>query len=256
MSTVAKTALQYLDEAAPRPPARRTPITIPNGTLEALKWLGVLLMTLDHVNKYLLHAAVPAMYAAGRLCVPLFGMVLAYNLARPGAHAAGVDLRTAKRLAAFGLLACLPAMALGGLIGGWWPLNILCTLLVATLVIAAAERGGVLGVTAACVIFLVGGGLVEFCWPALGFVVAAWRYFRTRSPWALLATVLITPTLALNAWALGAMPLRSGLWALLALPLIACATKVDLSVKRHRWFFYAYFPAHLGLIWVARSLLT
>ncbi len=52
---------------------------IESGTLEGLKWLGLLLMTVDHVNKYLLHDAIPALFAAGRLAVPLFSFVLAYK---------------------------------------------------------------------------------------------------------------------------------------------------------------------------------
>ena len=105
----------------------KTPIRVPvstapalilsSGTLEALKWLALLLMTLDHVNKHLLHASVPELFAAGRLALPLFGFVLGYNLARPGALASGGYSRTARRLAVFGSIATIPFIALGGL--GW-----------------------------------------------------------------------------------------------------------------------------------------
>jgi len=33
-------------------------------------------MTLDHLNKHLLHASIPELFAAGRLALPLFGFVL------------------------------------------------------------------------------------------------------------------------------------------------------------------------------------
>ena len=107
-------------------------LELSSGSLEALKWLALLLMTLDHVNKYLLHASVPELFAAGRLALPQFGFVLGYNLARPGAPASGGYSRTARRLGIFGSIATIPVIALGGLGWGWWPFNFMATLLVAT----------------------------------------------------------------------------------------------------------------------------
>ena len=37
-------------------------LSLTNGTLEALKWLGLLLMTGDHVNKYLFNHAAGGAY--------------------------------------------------------------------------------------------------------------------------------------------------------------------------------------------------
>ena len=83
-------------------------LMLSSGTLEALKWLAFLLMTLDHVNKHLRHALVPELFAAGRLALPLFGFVLGYNLTRPGGLASGGYSRTARRLAIFGSIAAIP----------------------------------------------------------------------------------------------------------------------------------------------------
>jgi len=101
---------------------------IANGTIEALKWLALVLMIGDHINKYLLNDTVAWLYDAGRLTMPLFVFVLAYNLARPGALESGAYRRTMIRLAVFGALASPAFLALGGLVNGWWPLNILFTL--------------------------------------------------------------------------------------------------------------------------------
>ena len=117
-------------------------LTLSSGTLEALKWLALILMTFDHVNKHLLHASVPELFAAGRLAMPLFGLVLGYNLARPDALADGAFKRTAVRLAVFGSIASVPFIALGGLGWGWWPFNVMATLLVATLCAWLVEVGG------------------------------------------------------------------------------------------------------------------
>ena len=96
-------------------------LTLSSGTLEALKWVAPILMTFDHVNKHLLHASVPELFAAGRLAMPLFGFVLGYNPGRPDALADGAFRRTAIRLAVFGSIASVPFIALGGLGWGWWP---------------------------------------------------------------------------------------------------------------------------------------
>ena len=79
-------------------------LRVSDGTIEALKWIGLVVMTSDHVNKYLFNATLPGLFEAGRLCLPLFVFVLAYNLARPGTLASGAYLRTLKRLAIFGAL--------------------------------------------------------------------------------------------------------------------------------------------------------
>ncbi|MGE4125505.1 MAG: TraX family protein [Pusillimonas sp.] len=107
-------------------------LRVPDGTVEALKWLALVLMTGDHVNKYLFNATLPVLFEAGRVALPLFVFVLAYNLARPGTLERGVYGRAMSRLTVFGALASVPFVALGGLAWGWWPLNVMFTLLVVT----------------------------------------------------------------------------------------------------------------------------
>ena len=221
-------------------------LNLSSGTLEALKWLALLLMTLDHVNKHLLHASVPELFAAGRLALPLFGFVLGYNLARPGALASGGYSRTAHRLAIFGTIASIPFIALGGLGWGWWPFNIMATLLVATLCAWLIEVGGPARLALACVVFIVGGALVEFWWPGLAACLLAWAYCR-RPRWL---------TLALWVGALASLyVINRNLWALAAVPLIFAAAQVKLTVPRGRLGFYVYYPAHLAVLWALARLL-
>ena len=234
--------------ATVRVPTSTAPaLMLSSGTLEALKWLALLLMTLDHVNKHLLHASVPELFAAGRQALPLFGFVLGYNLARPGALASGAYSRTARRLALFGSIATVPFIALGGLGWGWWPFNIMATLLVATLCAWLIEVGGPARLALAGVVFIVGGALVEFWWPGLAACLLAWAYSR-RPSWM---------TLALWVGALASLyVINRNLWALAALPLIfAAAGHVNLSVPRGRLGFYVYYPAHLAVLWGLARLL-
>jgi hypothetical protein len=215
------------------------PIRLTDGTVEGLKWIGLVLMTLDHVNKYLFHEAFPTLFSIGRLSLPIFGLVLAYNLARPGALALGIYPRTLVRLAAFGMLAEAPFIALGGLGWGWWPLNILFMLLTASTIMWLIDSGGIWRVTLAVAIFVVGGAFVEFWWPALAMCLAAWSYCRRPSWWSL--GVWFTSVLAL--WVI-----NRNCWALAAFPLIFYAPHASWKVPRYRYVFYIYYPAHLSVI--------
>ena len=221
-------------------------LTLSSGTLEALKWLALLLMTFDHVNKHLLHASVPELFAAGRLAMPLFGFVLGYNLARPDALADGAFKRMAIRLAVFGSIASVPFVALGGLGWGWWPFNVMATLLVATLCAWLIEVGSWARIALAGLLFVSGGAVVEFWWPGLAACLFAWAYCR-RPSWGML--VLWTASLA------ALYVINRNLWALAALPLIFAAGHVSIKVPRIRLGFYVYYPAHLAVLWVMVRLL-
>lgn len=209
--------------------------SISNGSLEALKWVGLLLMTGDHVNKYLLHEASPALYALGRMVMPLFGFVLMVNLTRPGALESGMHLRVMKRLAIFALLAT-PAFVY---LIGWWPLNILVTLVLATLIVWLLEQGGRAARCSALAAFLIGGAVVEFWWPALLCCLGAWAFLRRPNGLRLLLWTLATVSLT---------TINGNFAAVAALPLIWGARQVQIPLPRSRWIFYAFYPAHLSLI--------
>lgn len=220
-------------------------VVLADGTAEALKWLAAVLMTLDHVNKYLLAGSLPWAFAAGRLAMPIFGFVLAYNLARPGALACGIYGRTIKRLAIYGLVATPFYTGLGGLVGGW-PLNIMFTLLVATAVAAMVQAGRPARSLAAAALFILGGAMVEFWWPAVAFVLCALWFFKTASKAAVAGCALALAALFV---------VNQNLWALLAIPLMLAAPLVKCQVPRLGHVFYAYYPAHLAIILLVSTLL-
>lgn len=226
--------------AAP-PVAATSPLQIASGTLEAMKWLALVLMTLDHVNKFLLHYQYPALFALGRVAMPLFVFVLCYNLARPEILTGDALRRVCGRLALFGTVASVPFIAFGQVIGGWWPLNILFTLLVATALIGLLARQSQLCTVFAVALFVVGGALVEYWWFALAFAIACWLY--CREPDTLRLCLLLACSGALW-WA------NHNLWHLAALPLILGAPRVRLNVPRAGRLFYWYYPAHLGVLWL------
>jgi TraX protein len=72
---------------APQPPtslmtqrADFVPV-LSKGQQEALKWLAIITMTIDHINKFIFNYDYPVMLWIGRLAFPLFAFLIAYNLA-------------------------------------------------------------------------------------------------------------------------------------------------------------------------------
>ncbi len=240
-----RTATLTKRPAAAQVTATKTSFVVADGTIEAIKWLGLILMTLDHINKYLFGERLPGLFEAGRLAMPLFGFVLAYNLARPGAFKNGVHLRVMKRLALYGLIATPFFIALGGFVAYWWPLNIMFMLLAATGMIYLIEKGARKAAALYGALFLIGGAFVEFWWFALAFCLAAWWYCRTTSKAALVALFLATASLYL---------INQNLWALASMPIILAAPLVDLKIPRIRNVFYTYYPAHLAVLLAVATL--
>lgn len=218
-------------------------MVVKNGTLESLKWLALVLMTGDHVNKYLFNGTIDWLYCAGRVALPLFVFVLAYNLARPGVLASGVHFRTLKRLLVFGAIATVPFCALGGLYEGWWPLNIMFTLAVITFSLYLIENETPKSYVYAGMIVLIAGSSVEFWWPAIIFGLAVWWYCKSAS-WLPLALAVVS--------LLGLGFGNGNAWALLAVPIILAASHLDLRLPRIRWAFYTFYPLHLAALWVIR----
>lgn len=216
-------------------------LTIADGTLEAIKWLALALMTGDHINKYLYAEKLPYLFQAGRIAMPLFVFVLAYNLTRPGSEHA--RLRTAKRLALWGGLASPAYMLMGA---NWWPLNImfmlgLCCVLLVLHEKAKDNKAAVLF----ALLFVVGGAVVEFWWPAILMFFAARAYFLQQTKTRLALLVLATTSLAL---------INQNFWAVAAIPVFLAAQRIDLDVGRNKWVFYAYYPAHLTVLFAITRL--
>jgi hypothetical protein len=209
--------------------------------ITALKWLALMLMIGDHVNKYVLHDGVPLLFILERLVVPLFAFVLGYNLGRPIAIIWPAHGRMMLRLCIFGGLACIPFIALNQLGWHWWPLNILFTLLVAVLVSWLLDCNTPISLFTACMVFIIGGALVEFWWPAVAACLFARAYFRQPSFWMFFGFILSVASLYV---------INGNFWALAALPVIAyAATFWTRPLPRAQWFFYAFYPLHLAVIW-------
>jgi hypothetical protein len=212
------------------------------GALEALKWIGVGLMVVDHINAYVYAWKYPALYAAGRVAFPVFAFVLAYNLARPGNERA-VD-RAFMRLMLFGVAAQFFSMSLRRGVepdGAWWQLNVLLTFGLAAVLIQMT-RGPARWYTWAFAAFAtaLAGAFVEFHWPGLIYVVAAYHYCARRTPASCGVWLASTAALTLE---------NGNAWALASIPLLFWFRGISPAVPRLKWTFYAFYPLHLAGLW-------
>jgi TraX protein len=222
------------------PPAdafARHGLPIEDGTLQALKWFALVLMLLDHLNKYLFAQAWPLVPELSRCVAPIFATVLGLNLSRPWALHRGVHARTAARLLAFGLLATPATVALHG----WWPLNIMFTLLAGTLMVVALQHNTVPHLLAAGVVCIAATLGTEYGLAGVAIVVTAFACgqqasFRRVAAWVASVAALVF--------------VNGNVWALLAVPLLLAAPFVHgLKLPRVRWLFYAVYPLHLTVVW-------
>lgn len=223
-----------------------TGLAINDHTIETIKWVAAIAMTLDHVNKYLANQAYPVMFAIGRVALPLFAIALALNLVRSGTLENGVFTRTAMRLVLFGVLATVPFELLGGAIANGWPANILFSLLVAVAVMWLISLGGFWRAVLAPAVFVIGGAAAEFWWAAPAIAVGTWLFVRGGRVSGLL----------LIAGGFGGLQMINGNgWALASLPIFYLASIAPLATPRLGRFFYWYYVTHLATLVGLKALI-
>src|SRR4030095_2808788 len=219
-------------------------LSFSDGQLEALKWIALASMFLDHFGRHLLGWGQDTwVFALGRIAFPLFALVLALSLARAGVRAARAA-RTARRLALWCAVSVLPSIWARG-----EPslVNVLGTLgLGAALCWAIASPAPMVWRAAVCLAATVGSRGVEFGLPGVFVIPAIYLWCTQRQPEAaLLALVFFLLTVWLNT-SFGGWP---GLWGTLAvLPVGGGVGRLAVSVPRLQFAFYLVYPLHLALI--------
>lgn len=206
---------------------------VTSGGLELVKWFALACMVVDHVNAMFFARELP-LWAdiAGRLAFPLFALVFAFNLARPG-----VDLwRVGSRLMLAGAIAQpMHGLAFGTLYG-LWPLNIMFLFAGFVAMVALLERGSV---AAAFLVGLAVSLLVEYSAAGVLLCLSAWAFFRRPSMETGSAVLVSFACLCL---------LNGNAHALWALPVFAMMVRSPVALPRSRWAFYAFYPAHLAAL--------
>ncbi|MBH1651582.1 conjugal transfer protein [Stenotrophomonas maltophilia] len=198
-----------------------------SGGRELLKWLALVLMTGDHLVTVFHLRYVPVLSELGRVAFPVFALVMAFNLAQPGADAA----KSARRLAIWGIAATpVAVLAFGQLL----PLNVLLTFAAAAICIWSIERR-----YWALVAFLavVAPVWLDYAWPGVWLVLVGWWFYQGqgRHPWPVL-------------FCMGLLCLYNGNgWALLAIPALRLG-QLKVCVPRSGRAFYCYYVGHLALL--------
>lgn len=207
-----------------------------SGALEVLKLFAMATMVADHVNKYGLNHAYPAMEHIGRLAFPLFALVVAANLRWNTSD----PQRYFVRLTVWG--------AVSQAVYAWATrraeLNILLTLGIGVQLVLAVEalrqRRSTAGVLWLMVV--VGASLAcdyRLTGPLLVLLFHEW-FARPGRDTALLVVVGVA---AVNASLVFA---PAALGSLVVAAAVACWAPRVPRVTRH-WF-YPFYPAHLALI--------
>jgi hypothetical protein len=226
-------------------------LVIADGAIELLKWLALIAMTFSHVNYILFpNSLLPALTEIGCLAYPLFGFVLAYNLAREGAFQRRTHNRAMGRMLLFGLIATpfyIVAFPQAVTIQGWLPLNMMFSLLLATGIIFLLEEKGYFCLLLAVAAFVFGGAFVSGYWFSIGYCIAAWYFCKKPSIGSLLLWLACT---------FGLGVIYPTFWGILAVPIILTAPLMKIKLPRLRLAFYTFYPLHIVVLLGVSFLIT
>lgn len=201
-----------------------------SSNIELLKLLAAFFMTIDHVNKYLFNSTLILCYELGRISMPIFMFIFAYNLAK------NLNFeKVIRRLILYGSITTPIFINLGGLYYGYFPLNIMFTLLVSACVMYHIDKN----IYLALLLFVVGGAVVEYWWPSISFSVFIFMFYRSKNIlFFILAIISIALLYCIN----------SNFWALASIPTIYILSLLNLKISRLKSFFYIYYFVHLAVI--------
>jgi hypothetical protein len=224
--------------------ASAPPLGLHDGQLEALKWIGLVSMFIDHIGRHLLgHPQDGWVFALGRIAFPCFALVLGLNLARAGDRAARCA-RTAGRLAAWCAVAAFPSIWARG---DPQVVNVFGTLALGAGLCWAVEAAAPVALRVlACVAIGTAAWWVEFGIGGVFLVAAVYLFaLRPEPGLAIVAALLLLATAWLNASFGGAAAFAG---SLACLPLLLLARGLPSAIPRWQLLFYAIYPVHLAVI--------
>lgn len=238
--------------------------TFDDGTLSFIKWLAIISMLVDHINILVL---LPMglfrmeLYCFGRLAAPLFAIMVGYNLARPATGLTTQRQRAGRMLKWLAVFAVISEVVCQLVRPPDYPLNILFGLLAGACTVYFILRirlgsrpawAKTALYTLVFVWFCLAGSLAEYGFSVTGTLVLAYLLASasTKAGRVVLALMMLG---SLYTFALT----NGNHYAMLAVPVLALALccKMTLQDRTPRFFFYAFYPAHIALLgWLGLSL--
>lgn len=196
------------------------------GGLEAVKWLALAAMLVDHVDLIVLGRSQPWMYEVGRFALPAFAVAFGIGLAR-SRDAMAVGLRL--------IAPALVAQIAWEFAGRPDPVNILVTFFACAMALGTVRLHRPLGIATAVATVLVStdleGGVLTML-----MVAAGWLAGRCRSDWP--------HALAAAPW----LFFFASPGAVLGLAAPHIAARVEVTLPRHPGLLAWVYPAHIAFL--------
>lgn len=212
-----------------------------SSTIELLKWIGIITMTFDHIGILLLNSN-ELLREIGRLAFPIFGFVLVYNYI----HHTKNKVKYIKRLAVFSFI--IEPIHLLVFHNHYAGLNIffIYTLTLSFLYVYELVQGekdiDVKKYLFLVIFFMLSILVSQYTeYRVSGFLVTSSFYFMLKDKRFIVITIFLLALL--NAPATNYI-----LATLTVVPIVYLASKIDIHVRRSRYFFYLYYPIHLSLL--------
>jgi hypothetical protein len=212
--------------------------------LEGAKWLAIVLMACSHAGMALGGEWLWPAFWIGRVCAPIFCFLIVARLAEKPLDRAP---RYLTRLLAWGIVAQIPYSAWTWHYG--LHVNVLPTLAFGVGLIWVWEKGYMPAAAALGAAFIVAAGYVDLGLIAPPALLAGYLLYR-RSPTAAALIISLFYAAALTY----ARPAEfiAPIICIMVMPLIAlCSLFSSRLVRLPGWAFYAFYPIHIGLIYLS-----
>jgi len=241
---------------------------ISGGSIELLKWIGILTMTIDHINTFYFNSEYELMRQIGRIALPVFVIVLSYNIANFEGDKIKKIRQVIRKLFYFGV-AAIPAFAyfkyVNTLENGhffllsfyelvYWllPLNVMFTFIALMFLLVCCEKAikNPLTYTVVyCFVLIAVAGIGEYGISALFIGTGVFVfYIKPGDKQNAVALKIISIAFFVVGYLILVKFTSNSLWTLIALPVIYMASKYVFKAPRASYFFYAYYPIHISLI--------
>lgn len=230
-----QTENQTTKDETPKAPLHALIPKLTSGQQEALKWLAITTMVIDHINGLLFHYGEPALLWIGRLAFPLFAFLIAYNLIVRSVK----PTRYLYPLIFFAI--CTQPITY--LVWNVWRGNIFMTLALGVLFVGlqrmAAKRMPVwLSYLFIAVFITFPAWHVDY--GVYGVFLIPVIVFFLEHPRPLLLVGTSFYLLSVNTFA------PYSVVPLLLIPIIYALTRLEIPLRRtNPWFFYLFYPVHL-----------